>query len=86
MMIRENRGENPFEFKSLSEADVKYVLEKINPKKSSGWDSRVPPKLLKLGQWNSTIINQPVQRLREAEREWKKGEWTPVFKKGSRTI
>ena len=42
MMIRENHGGNPFEFKSLSEVDVNYVLEKINSKKSSGWDPQAP--------------------------------------------
>ena len=78
MMIRENRGENPFEFKSLSEADVKYVLEKINPRKSSGWDPRVPPKLLKnvangIVPSLTSLYNDCVRQSKWPS-EWKKGE------------
>ena len=48
---------------SLSEVDVKHVLETINPKKSSGRDPRAPPKLLKnvANGIVPSLINQPAQ-------------------------
>ena len=37
----------PFEFQTLTEAEVYNTLEKIDPKKSFGWD-RMPPDIIKL--------------------------------------
>ena len=45
--IREAHKETNFEFKLFTEAEVEQALEKINSKKSSGWDTGLPPKLLK---------------------------------------
>ena len=67
---------------------MKYVLEKINPKKSSRWDPRVPPKLLK-NVANGIVpsltgLYHDCMRQSKWPCEWTKGEWTPVFKKGER--
>ena len=43
--IRETHKETNFEFKLFTVAEVEQALEKINPKKSSGWDTGLPPKL-----------------------------------------
>jgi len=45
--IREVYEENDFDFKLLRPNKVQRALENINPKKSSGWDSAISPRLLK---------------------------------------
>ena len=45
--IREVYQENDFDFKLLRPNEVQRALENINPKKSSGWDSAISPRLLK---------------------------------------
>lgn len=45
--IQEAYEENYFDFKLLTPNEGQWALENINPKKSSGWDSGVSPKLLK---------------------------------------
>lgn len=37
--MRETHKETNFEFKFVTAAEVEQPLEKINPKKSSGWDT-----------------------------------------------
>ena len=64
--------------------EVQTALEKLNPDKAAGCDS-IPPKLLKLAAaelapsltkiYNS-CINQGCW-----PQSWKKGEWSPIFKK-----
>lgn len=44
---RETHKETNFEFKLFTAAEVEKAPERINPKKSSGWDTGLPPKLLK---------------------------------------
>ena len=43
MSIQEQYKGTPFEFKSLSNDDVKCALEKISPRKSSRWDRATSP-------------------------------------------
>ena len=45
--VREGYKENNFDFKLFTTVEVQQAIEKVNPKKSSGWDSGISPKLLK---------------------------------------
>lgn len=67
---------------------MKNALEKINPKKPSGWDLEASPKLLKnvpdgIAPSLTSLYDNCIE-----QSEWpsalKKGEWTPAFKKGDR--
>ena len=88
--IREVYEENNLDFKLLAPNEVQRALENINPKKSSGWDSTISPKLLK-SVANGTAIfsslrndyNHCIEK-REWPASWEMGEWTPLFKKGDR--
>ena len=67
---------------------MQQALEKTNPKKSCRWDSGAPPKLLKnvakrIAPSLTRLYNKCIEQS-ECPNEWKKGEWTPVFKKGDR--
>ena len=60
------------------------MLESLKMNKATGHDS-IPPKALKLG---ARELATPLTKLynlclssRKWPSEWKKGEWTPVFKK-----
>ena len=55
------------------------VIENINPRKSSGWDSPTVPILLKI--W---VHIQPPYCWQRLVHQVDKGEWTPVFKKGDK--
>ena len=64
-----------FNFQAITETDVSDVIENINPRKSSGWDSPTVPILLKktasaIAPSLGAIFNHCPKR-----------EWTPVFKK-----
>ena len=67
---------------------MQYALENTNPRKSCGWDSSAPPKLLKevakgIAPSLTRLYNSCIE-LNQWPSEWKKGECTPVFKKGDR--
>ena len=86
--IRETHKETNFEFKLFTVAEVEQALEKINPKKSSGWDTGLPPKLLKnvakgTAASLTSLYNNCIDQSTWPS-AWKMGEWTPVFKKGDR--
>ena len=58
----------------------------LNVRKSYGWDVTVPPKLFKgvaegIAPSLARLYNNCIH-LGEWLSEWKKDEWTPVFKKG----
>ena len=86
--IREAHKETNFEFKLFTVADVEQALEKINPKKSSGWDTGLPPKFLKnLAKGTAASLTSLYNNCIEQSTwpsAWKMGEWTPVFTKGDR--
>ena len=74
-----------FNFQAITETDVSDVIENINPRKSSGWDSPTVPILLKkttsaiapsLGPYSTTVLLRDSGPL--------SGKWTPVFKKGDK--
>ena len=69
-------------------AEVEKALEKINPKKSSGWDTGLPPKLLKnvakgTGASLTSLYNNCIEQSNWPS-AWKISVWTPVFKRGER--
>ena len=77
-----------FDFKLFSVPEVQQALQKINPKKSSGWDSRISPKLLKSVAEGTAasltrLYNNCIEQ-GEWPNAWKMGEWTPAYKKGDR--
>lgn len=83
--ITENMiGHQDFQFRNLEILEVETALESINPRKSTGWDG-VPPKAFKLGARELsgplTALYNSCITLGEWPAVWKKGEWTPVFKK-----
>ena len=69
-------------------AEVEQALENINPKKSSGWDTGLPPKLLKnVANGTAASLTNLYNNCKEQSTwpsAWKMSEWTPVFKKGDR--
>ncbi|PFX14021.1 putative 115 kDa protein [Stylophora pistillata] len=77
-------GHQDFQFRNLEILEVETALESINPRKSTGWDG-VPPKAFKLGARELsgplTAVYNSCITLGEWPAVWKKGEWTPVFKK-----
>ena len=79
---------NEFEFKEFNKEEVQCALKKLNVRKSYGWDVTAPPKLPKgvaegIAPSLTRLYNSCIH-LGEWPSEWKKGEWTPVFKKGDR--
>ena len=63
-------------------------IKNLNVRKSYGWDVTAPPKLFKgvaegIAPSLTRLYNNCID-LGEWPSEWKKGEWTPVFKKGDR--
>ena len=86
--IREAYKENDFDFKLFSVPEVQQALQKINSKKSSGWDLGISPKLLKSVAKGTAVsltnlYNNCIEQ-GEWPNAWKMGEWTPAFKKGDR--
>ena len=67
--IRVTHKETNFEFKFFTVAAVEQALEKITPKKTSGWGTGPPPKLLKkVAKGAAASFNdQPLQQLHRAE-------------------
>ena len=77
-----------FNFQAITETDVSDVIENINPRKSSGWDSPTVPILLKktasaIAPSLGAIFNHCIAES-FLPTKWKMGEWTPVFKKGDK--
>ena len=77
-----------FNFQSIPDKAVLDVLEKINPKKSPGWDPAIPPIFLKkvapvIASSLRTSFNCCIDESCWSNK-WKMGEWTPVFKKGDK--
>ena len=70
-LIKEkSRGSKTFDFQEINPAQLKRVLESLNVNKATGHDG-IPAKILKAG---ADEISQPLPR------DWKKGDWTPVYK------
>ena len=79
---------NEFDFKEFNKEEVQFALKNLNVRKSYGWDVTAPPKLFKgvaegIAPSLTRLYNNCID-LGEWPSEWKKGEWTPVFKKGDR--
>lgn len=84
--IRETHVETNFEFKFFTVTEVEHTLEKINPTKSSGWDTELPPKLLRnvargTAASLTSLYNNRVEQSTWPN-AWKMGVWTPVSKRG----
>ena len=77
-------SEPMIESNPVNQAQVRKALESLNTRKASGYDN-MPARVLKYGAvklaiplanlYNSCITN------RQWPNNWKRGEWTPVFKK-----
>ena len=72
-------------FQAIIETDVSDVIQNINRRKSSGWDSQTVPILFKktasaIAPSVGAIFNHCIAK-RFWPTKWKMGEWTPVFKK-----
>ena len=75
-------------FQSITDKAVLDVLEKIDPKKSPGCDTTMPPTFLKKV---APVIAPSVRTMFNCcidescwPNKWKMGKWTPVFKKGDK--
>ena len=83
--IREkSAGHNSIHIHSLNRTEVETALQNLNTRKSTGWDG-ISPKALKVA---ANEIARPLTTLYNAcivEGEWpttwKKGKWTPIYKK-----
>ena len=79
---------NKFDFKEFDKEEVQYVLKNLNVRKSYGWDVTAPPKLFKgvaegIAPSLDRLYNDCIH-LGAWPSEWKKGKWSPVFKKRDR--
>lgn len=88
--IREMSNGLCFEFNKFSQEEVNMVLEKLNPRKSCGWNPRAPPKLLKMiaigiAPSLTRLYNECID-MGEWPSHWKMGEWTPAFKNGDKQV
>jgi hypothetical protein len=87
-ICKENKDKQLFHILPLHTKEVEKALLEINLKKATGWDG-IQPKLLKLA---APGISKSLTNLYncciftgEWPTEWKKGEWTPVYKDKDRT-
>ena len=86
--IRNNYENINFDFKRVKQEEVKSELDNLNTKKSSGWNSTMSPKLVKLISVGITpsltkLYNECIEES-QWPLDWKKGEWIPVFKKDNK--
>ena len=77
----------PFTFSSVQPAELIKEMESLNANKASGHDG-LPPRLLKMISKEiapslCTIFNTSIETAAWRE-TWKRGTWTPVFKKDDR--
>ena len=87
-MIRKSHVKPNFNFRHIDKSEVQDSLEKIDARKSCGWDVGLPPKLLKevavgIAPSLTNLYNECVET-GYWFRAWKKGELTPVPKKGDK--
>ena len=73
-----------FNIRSISREEILDALRGINPHKATGFDG-LSPRMLKLvadeiAEPLTVVFNQVIQA-REWPKEWKRGEWVPVYKK-----
>ena len=84
--IRKAYNGSRFEFTKFSQGEVTTAMEKLNPRKSCGWNRGIPPKLLKMVASGiapslTRLYNDCID-LCKWPSPWKLGEWTPAIKKG----
>lgn len=73
-----------FKCKRVNTKQVQIVLESLNSNKGAGYDS-IPGKALKIGTKAlapplTTLFNSYIKNNKWPS-DWKRGEWTPVFKR-----
>ena len=82
--IKERHRANTFEFCKIEYDEVLSTLKKRNPNKATGFDL-IPTRAVKVAADEITIpltkIYNQVLEKNEWPRDWKRGEWTPVYKK-----
>ncbi|XP_078361285.1 uncharacterized protein LOC144645583 [Oculina patagonica] len=83
------RSTRKFDFKQTYEQQVCEVLEKLDANKATGYDA-IPIKMMKIGASElarplSVIFNACIEEGKWPT-DWRKGEWTPVFKRGDRCV
>ena len=69
---------------SVTQGQVKTVLESLDMNKATGWDG-VPTNIMKI---RAEELSQPLTKLfnscirkRAWPSDWKRGDWTPIYKK-----
>ena len=80
-------GIKPFSFNTIHPAEVQKALNELNPRKAYGQD-KISPRILKLlsnemARSLCKIFNTAIESSKWPE-DWKRGTWTPVFKKGNK--
>ena len=84
-----NATSEQFKFTPLNYKQVQEILQKLNPRKATGFD-KINPRILKIGCRElapslTEIFNQSI-RNGVWITQWKRGEWVPIFKKEDRQI
>lgn len=82
--IHSNQNLPLFNFHKIDTTEVEMTLKTLEQSKATGWDS-LPPRALKRGVEElalplTTLFNSCII-LSQWPSDWKKGEWTPVYKK-----
>eukprot|EP00794_Sanderia_malayensis_P003961 gene3961-4511_t len=77
------------DYRPLIEKEVEEAMKDINPRKSAGWD-KMAPGILKVGAKAlapsiTRLYNECIRQMAWPS-DWKKGQWTPAFKKDNRHI
>ena len=83
-IMENSAAQDSIQFQILNRVEVETALQSLNTRKSNGWDG-IPSKALKAGARElsiplTTLYNSCITCC-EWPTMWKKGEWTPVFKK-----
>eukprot|EP00794_Sanderia_malayensis_P018501 gene18501-20356_t len=88
--IKKNVNETrQVDYRPLIEKEVEEAMKDINPRKSAGWD-KMAPGILKVGAKAlapsiTRLYNECIRQMAWPS-DWKKGQWTPAFKKDNRHI
>ena len=88
-MIAEHVKNSPgaFDFEAVNETQVRTLLESLDVKKATGGDD-IPARVLKISAKEMalllcTLFNSCIKKGTWPS-DWKRGDWTLVFKKGDR--
>lgn len=84
LIEEKSRGNEAFDFQEVNPTQMKSVLESLDVNKATGYDG-ISAKILKAGAEEislplSILYNSCIKK-GQWPCDWKKGDWTPIYKK-----